>query len=327
MTGTSDDRESWEVGWHIFKQSFGVLRNHPRLAVFPLVSSLGSLVAIYYTFFFLMIPISNTVWEYGGTLPFVGEIGVKLLTVYIDLAVAILLASFIISFCNVALIRCTRDVIDGDRPSVFGGIKTAISNIVPVFLYATTTAIMGFAVVLAEREGSLITKIVVYLLGASYTVLTFFALPSAVLGSENAVTMYTRSASIVRQRFGDVTRLSLGVLGVAYMVASIILLLLFIPVFAVVITRAQIFGWIIAFMTQTPEGLVVSYSLISLAIMTFIVGLNFTAMVKTVLYVDTVEESRTDIFDETIGYVDELNSDDADPEPDTDSRIREYRSA
>jgi len=55
---------------------------------------------------------------------------------------------------------------------------------------------------------------------------------------------------------------------------------------------------------------VVGWIFFLLGISSFIFALHFAAVLKTVLYVDTVEGHRPEVLKQSVKYVDELNQED-----------------
>jgi len=251
------------------------------------------------------------------TVPIAGYVSTQLLGAYIMYIIVFLLSSFFLSFCNVALIKCTERITNDNEPSIIDGLSASLANLLPVVASSVLTATVGIILLLAERSGSRAAKITAYALGASYAVVTFFALPVAVLESEGVLGMYSRSASLVRERFGDVVKVGLGVYGVGLLVAGAIMTALILPMLGIAIFG---FGFDtpgisflfegILFMYNTTGGMIIIGLLMSLAIFSFVVSLSFAAILKTVLYVDTVEGRRPEVLEQSVEYVEELNQED-----------------
>jgi hypothetical protein len=147
--------------------------------------------------------------EGEGYISTKGEVGRNLLAAYIVIGISLFSVLTVVSFFNTILISCTKQIIDDKLPKLWYGVATAIRNLPAILVYSAVTALVGVVLKAAEKRSSLVSRLVVYLLGASYVVLSFFALPSAVLDSKNPIEMYSSSASMVRQRFGDTTQVSL----------------------------------------------------------------------------------------------------------------------
>jgi hypothetical protein len=236
------------------------------------------------------------------------------LAAYLGIAGIFFLGTFVVSFCNVATIACTKDIIDGTQPSAARATSEAVYALPAILLHSVILGTIGFLLAVVEREGSPVTKVSVYILGVSYSLLSFFALPAVVLDSEGPVSMYSKSGKVAKERFGDIAKVSIGVYGLIYAVANISLGLMIVPVILIIV-----FNWlgfeslIIAagyalYVFTIPNGTyLVGAMVLSIPIMLIPLGSNFSSILKTVLYTEAVEGHQPEILGESISRVDEYN--------------------
>lgn len=302
------EEDNPDTGKILIKESAGVFIRYPRILLLSF-ASVACGVSAFYLSFSSMYPVQDILvfLEGEGYIPLTEKIERNLLAAYIVIGISFFSVLTVVSFFNTILISCTKRIIDNKPPKLWYGVATAVRNLPAILVYSAVTALVGVVLKAAEKRFSLVSRLVVYLLGASYVVLSFFALPSAVLGSENPIGMYSSSASIVRERFGDTTQVSLGIFVVGYIVANGILLLVYSPILlvllAVLLSRgneSMIFlaERIAHIYTETTAGFVFNLTVITLVCSVMIVSTNFAAVAKTVLYVDTVGEERPEIFEE-----------------------------
>ena len=301
-----------ELSWQIWKDCVDVLRENPKMGVFVTIPPVVTLVSI-----LLALSLTPEIRSIAGwakeTLPLIEHLSTQLLGAYIAYVIVFFLSSLSLSFCNVALIKCTKSVIDNEEPSILDGLSASLNNLFPVIASAVLTSTVGFILLLAERKGFGVAKLTAYVLGASYAVVTFFALPVAVLESKGVLEMYPRSAFLVRERFGEVIKVGLGVYGVGLLIAGAIMTALILPVLGITLFGFDTPGIsfllekILFFILETAEGLALTGLLMSLAISAIVVSISFAAIVKTVLYVDTVEGRRPRMLKRSVKYVDEMN--------------------
>ena len=302
------EEDNPDTGKILIKESAGVFIKHPRILLLSFASVVCG-VSAFYLSLSSMYPVQDILvfLEGEGYIPLTEKIERNLLAAYIVIGISFFSVLTVVSFFNTILISCTKRIIDNKTPKLWYCVATAVRNLPAILVYSAVTALVGVVLKAAEKRFSLVSRLVVYLLGASYVVLSFFALPSAVLGSENPIGMYSSSASIVRERFGDTTQVSLGIFVVGYIVANGILLLVYSPILLALLAvllsggnESMIFlaERIAHIYTETTAGFVFNLTVITLVCSVMIVSTNFAAVAKTVLYVDTVGEERPEIFEE-----------------------------
>lgn len=302
--------EEKEFNWKIYRDCLKLLREQPKLAIFVILSPILTFISwipIIYTMPMYRAP-QLIIWI-QDTVPLMEFVPPNVLTVYAYLLMIMFVSSLVITFCNVGLLVCTKRVIEGKSPGMISGISAGIKHLPAVLLSSILTALIGFIIALAERSNSGAAKVFAYIFGASYGVATFFALPSVVLGSENALTMYGKSVSLVKDRFGEVTRIALGVYASSYVVASLIASIPIAPTIPIILIKP-------ISPSTTAAGLEIMNStgytifgliMFSVAISIFIFGLNFAAILKTVIYVDTTEGREPDMLNESVKEIDKQN--------------------
>ena len=310
----ADETEQWEFGWGIYKDCSSLLREHTKMASVVVISPITVFIS-WFAVLGSMLPLDRfrpPVARAKQAVPMGEYVGTDVLLAYLMILVFIFVASFVTSLYNVIIVSYVKDIIDGKSPSVVRGLTASFRNLPVLVVTSLLMSLVGFVILLGERSNSSVGRLSAYLFGASYAVLTFFALPAAVLGSENALTMYKRSASLVKERFGDVTKVSLGVYvagyGIAATIAGIPMMATTVLILVEVVSPEVARSGIIL-LASTP-GLVVSGIFFLTGVSSFIFALHFAAILKTVLYVDTVEGRRPEVLEQSAEYVEELNQED-----------------
>lgn len=81
-----------------------------------------------------------------------------------------------------------------------------------ILLHAAVVGVVGGLLTLLERDrGSVVATLTATVLSASFTTLSFFAIPSAVLDEAGPLDMYRHSLQTVRSNLGDTLVVALGV--------------------------------------------------------------------------------------------------------------------
>lgn len=306
---------SKDVSLSLFGDCYGLLRQYPVFFVFVAFSVTGTCASI-------LIMIGQLSWIEStiSGLSFVSGSAATPIAAYLGIAGIFFLATFVVSFCNVAIVRCTKDIIDGERPSLLRATTEAVRGLPGIFLHSLIVGTIGFLLAVVEREGSPVAKLTVYFFGASYALLSFFAFPAMVLGSKGPVGMYSKSAEVSKGRFGDITRVSLGLYGLIYVVANLALgMILLLLLLGLVLewlgieSLALAVAHLFLLFTMPNDTFLVAGVVLLLPILLIPIGSNFAAILKTVMYVETVEGREPEILSESAESFDRFNREKEDP--------------
>ncbi len=129
---------------------------------------------------------------------------------------------FVIIFCNSALISCAMMRFNGQEPSVGDGFRMAMARLPQIFAWALVSATVGMLLKAIENAHERVGYYVSMLLGAAWSIMTFFVVPILVVEKTGPFQAVGRSISLLKKTWGEalVGRLGLG----------LFLFLLFIPV-------------------------------------------------------------------------------------------------
>ena len=182
----------FSTGWTLARQSFHVLMMDKSLLVFPMLSGIAS--------FFVLA-------SFLGGLFAVGYSGHKEAmndTTAWALLFAYYFANyFVIVFFNSALVACAMVRFRGGTPTLRDGLREARSRITQIVAWALFAATVGVALrMIAERVG-FIGKIVIAILGAAWTVATYFVVPVLVVEKLGPYDALKRSTGIIRKTWGE----------------------------------------------------------------------------------------------------------------------------
>lgn len=203
-------------------QSFRVLRRDPALMVFPVLSFTGLAAAL-----LLM----------GSSLQRVGQFPVYDETTAVGIAglfLAYLVAYFIVIYFKVALVACVMLRLAGGAPSIRYGIGIASDRIGAIFSWVVIAAVVGVALrllgsVARRRSGAVgdtVASIAAGLVGAAWSVATFFVVPVIAAQGVGGIHAAKRSAAIVRKRWGEALVGAAGVQLIVVLVGLVVMLAL-----------------------------------------------------------------------------------------------------
>jgi hypothetical protein len=182
-------------GFSIALTSFGVLREHPSLLLFPLVSGVASimyLAALLGGAFVVDAPDSNALLVAFAFAYYAGT-------------------TFVASFFNAGLVDAARNHFRGEEPSVRASLSEAWSHKGSLAVYALIAATVSLALRAIESADERIGQIVSWILGAAWTLLTYFVVPVIVFEDVGPLEMFKRSGSLFRDTWGETIGIGAGV--------------------------------------------------------------------------------------------------------------------
>lgn len=277
------------------------LARHPKLAVFPVFSLLGTLV-VSVGFFLGYHRLGEPIWYWFISLGF-GPFGAVAPTAYV--LVWLFLTTFVavLAFSNAALAHNTNLVADGRSPSLKRGILVAFGVLPHVFTYAAVTGGVGVVVAVLERRAEWMGALLAALLGMTYVMVTFFVVPAAVVGDRSPVGMFDESAKTVRSHVGRTATVSMGV---SLLLVNIFAIPLFIAIVLVTINGAlgivsypALIHWGAGVLGVTPDRAEVLGTIASSAVIVapmwvgIVLGSSLSTIAKTSLYLAIHEERET----------------------------------
>jgi uncharacterized protein DUF6159 len=180
------------TGWALARESLRVLRADKQLLLFPLLSGIASILVIA---------------SFAGAFFASGLAGEK--EPLNDLGAWALAFGFyfvnyfVIVFFNAALVACAMKRFGGGTPSLASGLRKARRRLGKIVAWALFAASVGVILrFIAERVG-FVGRIVIALLGAAWTVATYFVVPVLVVEKLGPLDAARRSATIVKKAWGE----------------------------------------------------------------------------------------------------------------------------
>jgi hypothetical protein len=177
------------TGWRLAKASLALLRSDRTLAIFPLLSTIAIVVAlaIALTPGLLLEAALDEDWV---VLPFM------LIGGYV--------ATFLAVHFNVALVGAARVAMDGRDATVRDGLAVARGRRGPIARWALLQFTFGILTRVAQRSsGGGPASLFFGLAGVAWSVASFFAVPVIALEGLGPGAALKRSASLVRERWGE----------------------------------------------------------------------------------------------------------------------------
>ena len=92
-----------------------------------------------------------------------------------------LITYFVVSFFSAVMATCVSIRMKGDNPTLNDGIKNASAHVGALFLWSILSATVGLVLRIIFERSALLGKIVVWIVGALWSLATFFIIPVLVL--------------------------------------------------------------------------------------------------------------------------------------------------
>ncbi|MBX3379522.1 MAG: hypothetical protein KF805_05480 [Phycisphaeraceae bacterium] len=206
----------------LLTQSFRVLREDKKLIVFPLLSALacGAVLVSFATpiiFSGIIEDLSNKNGKEGISLA-MKALGAGLSFLFYFATYTVMV------YFNTALVSCAMERFDGKTPTVRGGLHAANSLLGPIIGWSLLAATVGTILRAIEERVGFVGKIVVGLVGAAWSIATYFVVPILLVERTGPTTALKRSVEVMTKSWGTalVSNIGLGLLMVlAYVAATI----------------------------------------------------------------------------------------------------------
>ena len=200
-------------GWTLARQSWQALRLDKQLVVFPLASGIACLL--------VLASFVAGIWGSGAAqrADALGET-----TTWAILFAWYFASYFVIVFFNSALVFCALLRFRGATPTIGDGMRAARERIGLIAGWALFAATVGVALRFIESRSELVGRIVTLLLGAAWTVGTFFIVPVLVVEKLGPFEAFKRSVAIVRKAWGESLVSNLGI-GLVTFLATLVLVI------------------------------------------------------------------------------------------------------
>ncbi|MEK7463504.1 MAG: DUF6159 family protein [Patescibacteria group bacterium] len=192
----------------IVRESWNILKQEREIMWFPVISSLTTTVAL------LIIGIIYYAVVLGGNLSglnFENNAFSSNVLVYGGLLIYYIVIFFIANFFQAGLFIIVNGRFSGQNLSFSDGIRGAKAHIGKIFAWSVINATVGMILRIISDKSKLIGKIVAAVLGGAWAILTYFSLPSLVIGNMSVKDSFKESAAIIRKTWGESLIINFGV--------------------------------------------------------------------------------------------------------------------
>ena len=196
----------------IVSQSWAILKQDTELIWFPVMSGFVSLVA------FIILGLAFFFGVMGGDINSIGaldtshsnsssmdEIGYGFLLLYY------LIMFFITNYFLAGIYIIVDARLKGQNLSLGDGIRGANRNLGKILAWSLISATVGVILQIIADKFKIIGAIVASVLGAAWAILTYFSLPSLIIGQRSVTDSFKESAALIRKTWGETIIVNFGV--------------------------------------------------------------------------------------------------------------------
>lgn len=197
----------FQNSWQLLLRTLSVLKQHPRLLLFPVISTACSLVIV--VFFFGALALDFTLNPSLWALATPGKnaaVNVHY-NLYAESPILVglyFLSMFLATFMNVALYNEIMRALRGEKVSIAGGLRFARSRIYSIFLWSLFASFVGWVIRSLSQRFGFIGRIVVNMIGVAWSVATVFVTPIIIRDpNPNPLEMLRNSAATLKKTWGE----------------------------------------------------------------------------------------------------------------------------
>ncbi len=238
----------------IVSQSWALLKQDKEIMWFPVLSAITSIIALTCFaagIFFLCL---------GGTLEHINQTKGG---AYPFLFVYYLVMFFIVNFFQAGIYIIVHGRFNGQDLSFKDGIDGAMENVGKIFVWSAISATVGVLLQILADRSRWLGRIVAWLLGAAWNIMTYFSLPALIIGKTSIKDSFKTSASVIRKTWGETIIINLGV-GLFFMVLIFLLLALCVGVVVLIPSWVVALGMLTLFVIAVILLSVISSALASI---------------------------------------------------------------
>ncbi|WP_254862212.1 DUF6159 family protein [Halovivax gelatinilyticus] len=260
-----------KTGLVLTKDAILVLRHHPRLVIFPVVSAITGLA---FLALFLGVTFGLMAIDPQGAM-------------LVGLGAAYLVLTFVSSFFAAGLVHQTREALADNEPSLKAGMNAAWEVKGQLFVWALISATIGVLINALENSDSRLARLFGTIFGVAWTLMTFFIIPVIVFERTSITGMFKESAGTFKELWGE-TPVSL----IAVQVIGFLVVLPFV---------------VIGYALYPIDPIFTIGAVLTGVLLSFLIGQTLQGVIKTTLYLYATEGKRAEEFDDV--DLDALTSD------------------
>lgn len=266
--------------WLLARQSWRVLMLDKELLVFPLMSGIACLLVLAAFIAGLFVT--------GNVQP---DRAAEDATLWVIGFIYYFVNYFVIVFFNSALVACAMIRFQGGDPTVADGLRAATARLPQILSWVLLAATVGIVLRMLQERFELLGRIVIGLVGAAWTIATYFIVPVLVVEKLGPLDAVKRSVMLMKQTWGESLMSHVGIGAATGLITFLAVLLAGIASVALAVATSNM-GLLVA------GGLVI----VAILILAALVSSALTTIVLSALYLYAAEKQVPQAFDGVAQY-------------------------
>jgi hypothetical protein len=160
---------------------------------------------------------------------------------YLILAVFYFCTTFIAVFFNAAIVGAATIRLQGGDPTLSDGLRLAWARVGKILAWSALTATVGLILRSLEERAGILGRIVIGIIGAAWSAITFFVVPVLLYEQLGTVDCVKRSATLFKQRWGEQFTGNISI-GIVMFLAAIPIALVAVALGAVLLPLGIVIG-------------------------------------------------------------------------------------
>ena len=216
--------------WRMCKSSVAVIREHPKLLVFPvLIAIFAVLIAIFFITPILLIPTGHSIFQAGYWSALSHKVfqvdaaaGGPEHTNFVPVwwvngygILIYLVSMFAATFCNVAFSSQIMAALNSEPISIRRGLLLAGQRVKSILVWSLFAGLVGVLIRQIESRLGFVGRIITGLIGLAWSVASVFAIPVIIREqpTANPIQILSHSAGTIKRTWGEVLTGFVGLRG------------------------------------------------------------------------------------------------------------------
>ena len=184
-------------GWRLFKATFAILKKEKSLALFPVISTVLSLLVLTAFIFPALMIFSSTGADTESW-------GATQYAMWIIFLFVFYFAIYLITiFFKSAVISNATEVMKGNNPTMGQGIGASASHIGRLAVWALIQATIGLVLSMIRNRDNIVATIISSLIAAAWALVTFFVIPILIFEDRGIPGSIKESWNLFKKTWGE----------------------------------------------------------------------------------------------------------------------------
>lgn len=210
--------------WELFKASAAVLRQDKELILFPLASSIATiLVMIVFAVPMALVGVFENVSNGGDP----GAVG------YVLTFLFYVVMYFVVIFANSALVGAAMIRLEGGDPTLKDGFDIAMKHVSNILGYAIIAATVGMILRWIRERGGIAAQIAAWFGEMAWNLATYLVVPVLVVEGLSPIDAVKRSGSLLRKTWGEQITGNFGIGVIMFLIGLALFFVVALPIMIV----------------------------------------------------------------------------------------------